>query len=204
MSDQVELQKIVGQVAAAYFSGNHVTPSEIPAVIANIAASIGAVGPPAAEEPAEVVEASKLTPAQIRRSVTRDAIISFEDNRRYKMLRRHLASRGMSPDEYRSKWGLPSDYPMVAPGYSETRSTLAKARGLGGRKLASTPAEPAASPAAEAPAPARPRQSKGGRTPARAAAAATPVPSVQGPDAPASDGWTKPRRRGPIRSRSKT
>ncbi|HKR24715.1 MAG TPA: MucR family transcriptional regulator, partial [Allosphingosinicella sp.] len=144
MSDQIELQKIVGQVAAAYFNGNHVTPSEIPMVIANITASIRAVGAPAAEEAAEAVEASKLTPVQIRKSVTHDAIISFEDNRRYKMLRRHLASRGMSPDEYRRKWGLPSDYPMVAPGYSETRSNLAKERGLGGRKPVSAPAAVAA------------------------------------------------------------
>src|SRR5690242_646669 len=132
MTDETDLRKIVADVAAAYFNNSHVTPSEIQTVIANIAQSLMAVGAPA-PEPAEAPPARpKLTPAQVRRSITPDGIISFEDGKSYKTMRRHLAVRGLTPAEYREKWGLPKDYPMVAPSYSETRSQLARASGLGG------------------------------------------------------------------------
>ena len=152
MSDQIELQQIVGEVAAAYFSNNHVTPSEISVVISNIATSIAAVG--AARDVVEEVaappepEQPKLTPAQIRRSITQDKLISFEDGKGYKTLRRHLAVKGLTPDDYRSKWGLPKDYPMVSPAYSETRSSMAKARGFGNRFSVPGPTAPAPSAAA--------------------------------------------------------
>lgn len=152
MSDSIELQKIVGQVAAAYFGNSHVSPAEIPAVINQIANSLAVVGAPAIEAPVETPEQAKLTPAQIRKSITPAALISFEDNKGYKTLRRHLATRGLTPDEYRAKWGLPKDYPMVAPSYSEARSKLAKALGLGNRVTGqSAPAElqPAVAPPAE-------------------------------------------------------
>jgi predicted transcriptional regulator len=67
----------------------------------------------------------------VRRSVTPDYLISLEDGRQYKSLKRHLASRGMTPDEYRAKWGLPKDYPMVAANYAAMRADLAKRIGLG-------------------------------------------------------------------------
>jgi predicted transcriptional regulator len=153
VSDQIELQKIVGEVAAAYFNNSHVTPSEIPVVINNIAASIAAVGAaPAVEAPTpEQPELPKLTPAQIRRSITHDQIISFEDGKGYKTLRRHLAVKGLTPDDYRNKWGLPKDYPMVAPGYSAARSSLAKAAGFGSRLTVAAPAAPAAASVAPVP-----------------------------------------------------
>lgn len=82
-----------------------------------------------------VAEQPELVPAvPIKKSVTHDWLISLEDGKKYKMLRRHLALRGMTPDKYRAKWGLPDSYPMVAPGYSEVRSKLAIDRGLGTRK----------------------------------------------------------------------
>lgn len=134
MSDKIELQKIVGEVAAAYLSNCPVAPSEIPAVISNIAASITAVGSaPAVEAPAEAPQHPTATAAQIRKSIGHDRLISFEDGKGYKTLRRHLAVKGLTPEEYRSKWGLPKDYPMVAPSYRETRSNLAKAAGFGSR-----------------------------------------------------------------------
>jgi predicted transcriptional regulator len=159
MSDDLEIKKIVGQVAAAYFGNSHVTPSEIATVINQIANSLAEVGAPtpAPKAVAPEAEEKKLTPAQIRRSITPDAIISFEDNRPYKTMRRHLAARGMTPDEYRSKWGLPRDYPMVAPSYSEMRSNFAKERGLGARGRLNAPAAPLAD--AAGPAPAEPPQS---------------------------------------------
>lgn len=205
MTDELELKKIVGEVAAAYFGNSHVTPNEIASVISQIASSIAAVGVAAPEAPVEAAEQTKLTPAQIRRSITREALISFEDNKPYKTMRRHLASRGMTPEEYRTKWGLPRDYPMVAPAYSEARSNLAKERGLGGRLRPPTPtapqaqpeaaAEPAAQPATEAAAPTR-RMSR-----VAAARAATPR-SVKGAEA-SSAGAAKRRRSAPALRRTK-
>jgi len=164
--DELDLRKIVADVAAAYFSNSHVTPSEISNVIGQIAASLSAVGGPVPEAPAEVPEGPKLTPVQIRKSITRDALVSFEDNKPYKTLRRHLAVKGLTPEQYRDKWGLPKDYPMVAPAYSERRSSMARALGLG-RQLSSRtrPAEPAPAPSGAAPkaprkAPGRPRKAK--------------------------------------------
>lgn len=145
MSDDTDLRYIVADIAAAYFRKNHVTPSEIPTVISQIAVSLSAAGPAVVENHPEPSARPKLSPAQIRKSVTRHALISFEDSKPYQTLRPHLAARGLSPEEYRSKWGLPDDYPMIAPSYREARASLAKARGFGARAaLNAAPAEPAA------------------------------------------------------------
>lgn len=138
MADEnTQLRELVAEVAAAYFSNSHVTPADIPNVISQIAASLGAVGGGAAAGEAEEAPSirEKTTPAQIRKSMTPEALISFEDGKAYKTLRRHLAVKGLSPEQYREKWGLPDDYPMVAPAYSAARSQMAKALGLG-RKAA--------------------------------------------------------------------
>ena len=129
------LRQLVAQVAAAYFSNSHVNPSEIPNVISQIAASLGGVNDGSGQIASEESSAAgpKLSRAQIKKSITADALVSFEDNKPYKTLRRHLATRGLSPEQYREKWGLPSDYPMVAPNYSAARSQLAKSLGLGQR-----------------------------------------------------------------------
>jgi len=152
LADESNLKQFVAEVAAAYFSNNHVTPAEIPNVVAQIARSLsgvtasGVAPPDAAEGPApESDPPVKLTPSQVRKSITRDALISFEDNRPYKTLRRHLSVRGLTPDQYRAKWGLPGGYPMVAPSYSEARSTMAKALGLGNLRRAAV-AEAAGAP----------------------------------------------------------
>lgn len=141
------LRDRVAEVSAAYFANSHVGVSEIGAVIAQIAQSLGAVGGAPAEPVASEVEAlagRKLTPAQIKKSISPDVLISFEDGRPYKTLRRHLSVRGLTPEQYREKWGLPSDYPMVSPNYSETRSRMAKQLGLGGREgVGAAPALPA-------------------------------------------------------------
>ncbi len=173
MSDTIELQKIVGQIAAAYFSNSHVSPTEIPTVINQIANSLGAVGAPAVEPAVEAPEKTNLTTAQIRKSITPDALISFEDNKRYKTLRRHLGVRGLTPDEYRAKWGLPKDYPMVAPSYSQARSNMAKALGLGSRVNGQAqPTPPAAAPKAS---PKRRTKSAGAGARTRKTKAAAPT-----------------------------
>ena len=130
------LRELVSDVAAAYFSNTHVAPTEISGVLDQIAARLGAIGgafPTAsAEGPAAVLEhgmpapSPRPTAAQIRQSVKPDGIISFEDGRSYKTLRRHLSRLGLTPGQYRQKWGLPPDYPMVAPNLSAVRSELAR------------------------------------------------------------------------------
>ena len=141
MSDENKLRDLVAQVASAYFSNSHVNPGEISAIINQIAASLGAVKELGADEIAAVVqpEQIKLTSAQIRKSVTPDAILSFEDGKPYKTMKRHLSQRGLSPADYLAKWGLPKDYPMVAPSYSAKRSALAKSAGLGQKSARPAP-----------------------------------------------------------------
>jgi predicted transcriptional regulator len=137
-----KLRELVAEVAAAYFSNSHVGISEIPNVLSRIASSLAGVGeavdqtaqPDPAAAPVESRQI-KLTPAQIRKSITDDGLISFEDGRPYKTLKRHLAVRGLTPAQYREKWGLASDYPIVAPSYSARRSDLARTLGLGQKGL---------------------------------------------------------------------
>jgi predicted transcriptional regulator len=136
----------VAEVAAAYFANSHVNVAEISTVIGGIAKSLGAIGEvaaPSAVAEEETAEKPKLTPAQIRKSITPAALISFEDGRPYKTLRRHLAVKGLTPDEYREKWGLPKDYPMVAANYSAARSQMAKELGLGNRRKTTAAPPPA-------------------------------------------------------------
>jgi predicted transcriptional regulator len=128
------LRELVAEVAAAYFSNSHVAPSEIPTVVKQIASSLSAVSSAvSAEAPIAVhePEVKKPTPGQIRKSITPEGLISFEDGRSYKTLRRHLANRSLTPDQYREKYGLPTDYPMTSPAYSAMRSEMAKTIGLG-------------------------------------------------------------------------
>jgi predicted transcriptional regulator len=121
---------MVSDVVSAYVSNNHVASADLPALIATVHAAIsGLAGSAVAEAPAAATE--KPTPAQIRKSVTREALISFIDGKPYKTLKRHLTKHGLDPVGYRQRFGLPADYPMVCPAYSETRSNLAKALGLG-------------------------------------------------------------------------
>ncbi|TWB18832.1 MucR family transcriptional regulator [Nitrospirillum amazonense] len=122
------------QLVAAYLSnpGNQLAPGELPALINATFASLSTLG----QEAPITAEPEKLTPAvSIRKSVTPDYIVCLEDGKKLKMLKRHLRTAyGLSPDEYRARWGLPADYPMVAPNYAEQRSGLAKAIGLGKRE----------------------------------------------------------------------
>jgi len=132
--DNEHLRELVADVAAAYFSNTHVPAADIPVVIQQIAASLTAVSTgmaAATQEATEEPSAPKLTSAQVRKSILPDALISFEDGKSYRTLKRHLSTRGLTPEQYREKWGLPRDYPMVAASYSEARSAMAKSLGLG-------------------------------------------------------------------------
>jgi predicted transcriptional regulator len=117
---------LAADIVGAYVTRNNVPASELPGLIAATHAALAKLDAP----PAPAVE-KPTPPIPIRKSVTPDAIISLEDGKPYKSLKRHLAGRGLTPEQYRQKWGLPHDYPMVAPNYAAARSELAKASGLG-------------------------------------------------------------------------
>ncbi|WP_374273846.1 MucR family transcriptional regulator [Brevundimonas sp.] len=125
-------------IVIAYVSNNKVEAGELPGLISSIHGSLGGLGQPV-EEPA--VDETKSR-AEIRRSITDEALISFLDGKPYRTLKRHLTTKGMTPDEYRTRFGLGADYPMVHPTYSARRSELAKSIGLGarGRGAKSAPA----------------------------------------------------------------
>lgn len=123
-----DLLRMVVDIVAAYLSNNQVPSSQVPDIIHAVSSSLNSLDeqPPAA--PAETAKPA----ASIRRSVTPDYIICLEDGKKLKMLKRHLRTTyNMTPEEYRTKWSLPPDYPMVAPNYAEQRSDLAKRIGLG-------------------------------------------------------------------------
>jgi predicted transcriptional regulator len=118
---------LTADIVAAHVSNNTVAVSDLPVLISNVHGALsGLSGPTAAPQ-------APLEPAvPIRNSVKRDFIVCLEDGKKLKMLKRHLMTHyGMTPDDYRTKWGLAADYPMVAPAYAEQRRDLAKAIGLG-------------------------------------------------------------------------
>jgi len=135
----ISLIALTATIAEAFVTRNKVSPSELPELIRTVHGSLAqATGQ--AEEPAE--EIAKPTAAQIRKSITGDRLISFEDGKPYATLKRHLTRLGMTPADYRAKWDLPGDYPMTAPSYSARRSELAKQLGLGqGGRKAKAPAK---------------------------------------------------------------
>lgn len=132
-SDQpFDAVKLAGELVAAYISNNSLPVNELPALLRAVHETIANLGSGAAPAAAEATpEVTKVTPAQIRKSVQTDGIVSFIDGRTYKTLKRHLTSKGLTPESYRERFGLPRDYPMVAPSYAEMRSALARSIGLG-------------------------------------------------------------------------
>ncbi|MGT2482152.1 MucR family transcriptional regulator (plasmid) [Methylobacterium oryzae CBMB20] len=122
----------MGGIVAAYVSNNSVPPSELPALIAQVHSAVfGLTSGDGTSYATTDAQIEKPTPAQIRKSVRDDGIVSFIDGRSYKTLKRHLSANGLDPHSYRERYGLPADYPMVAAEYAERRSALAKAIGLG-------------------------------------------------------------------------
>ena len=132
---------LAADIVSAFVSNNAVPSAELPALIASVHSALAKVANGQTEKPAE----APVPPVSIKKSITPDFLISLEDGRRYKSLKRHLKGRGLTPEQYREKWGLPRDYPMVAPNYAKQRSELAKALGLGQlRRNRAAGSEPAA------------------------------------------------------------
>lgn len=136
-ADYVEM---AAEIVSAYVSNNPVRPSDLGALIGTVHQALNGLSGPT--EPA-IEQVEKPTPAQIKKSITPDALISFEDGKPYKSMKRHLNGRGLTPEAYRTKYGLPVDYPMTSASYSAQRSELARSLGLGNyRKGVGKVAEP--------------------------------------------------------------
>ena len=126
-----KLLELTSEIVSAHVSNNHVPASELSAAIETVFARLSSLEV-VTEEPVELVPA-----VPIKKSVTDDHIICLEDGKKLKMLKRHLVTAyGMTPEDYRAKWGLPYDYPMVAPAYARKRQELAKKIGLGRKRAA--------------------------------------------------------------------
>ena len=123
--EQDSLIELTAEIVAAYVSNNRVGAAEVSDLIGRVHMALQNT---ANGEP-EVAPPAPATP--IKRSVSADYIVCLEDGKRFKSLKRHLNTHGLSPAEYRAKWGLPADYPMVAPNYARARSDLAREMGLG-------------------------------------------------------------------------
>lgn len=132
--DRSELLALTSEIVSSHVSNNAVNQQDLSSMIENVFSTLEGLGAPK-EEPTE-----ELKPAvSIKKSVTDEHIICLEDGRKLKMLKRHLATAySMTPEEYRARWGLPHDYPMVAPAYARKRQELAKKIGLGRKPAAKT------------------------------------------------------------------
>ncbi|MGI9449526.1 MAG: MucR family transcriptional regulator [Geminicoccaceae bacterium] len=147
-----EITTLTAEIVGAYVGHHSVAATELPDLIATVGKELADLG----QAPAEPEEERLVPAVPIKRSVTPDHIICLEDGKKLKMLKRHLKTRyDMTPDDYRRRWGLKDDYPMVAPAYAATRSALAKKIGLGRKsgpvaKLVKAPSRRAANkPAAK-------------------------------------------------------
>ncbi|ABQ68163.1 Ros/MucR family transcriptional regulator [Rhizorhabdus wittichii] len=141
MADEIMLE-LTADIVASHLTNNKVAVGDVAELIRNVHATLTSLGQPAAEPVAE------LKPAvPIRSSIKPDYLVSLESGKKMKMLKRYLQTNyGMSPDDYRKKWGLAADYPMVAPNYAETRRNLAVKSGLGRKKEVAPPPPKARKP----------------------------------------------------------
>ena len=128
-SNSANLIDLAADIVSAYVSNNTVQSAELPSLISDVYAALQRTSSGVAPEP----QPEPLKPAvPVKKSVTPDHIVCLEDGKKFKSLKRHLRTQyNMTPEEYREKWGLPADYPMVAPNYAQARSDLAKKMGLG-------------------------------------------------------------------------
>ena len=125
---EADLVDLSAEIVCAYVSHNALSVGDLPKLIADVHSALSSLSGASAAAPE--VELKPAVP--VRKSIAPDYIVCLEDGKKFKSLKRHLRTHyNLTPEEYREKWGLPADYPMVAPSYSETRSRLAKDNGLG-------------------------------------------------------------------------
>jgi predicted transcriptional regulator len=123
-----DILRLASDIVAAYVSNNPLPVSELPSMIKSVHTTLGGLSGGISADP----QTAQKPAVNVKKSITPEYIICLEDGKKLKMLKRYLRSRyGLSPEEYRAKWGLPADYPMVAPNYAAQRSEFAKKIGLG-------------------------------------------------------------------------
>lgn len=129
MTTNADTIEMAAGIVAAYVGANSVPATDLPVLIQNVYRSLATLG----DSNVQTAPPAELVPAvSPKKSITPDYLICLEDGKKFKSLKRHLRVRyGLSPEQYRTKWGLPADYPMVAPNYAKARSELAKEMGLG-------------------------------------------------------------------------
>ncbi|ACL62806.1 MucR family transcriptional regulator [Methylobacterium nodulans] len=157
LKPETETIGLTANIVSAYVSNNVVPAAELPELIAIVDRALDELSKPATPVVEEVL---KPTAAQIRKSITPDHLISFIDGKPYKSMKRHLTKNGLTPAEYRQQYGLPANYPMVAPNYAAQRSELAKSLGLGQMRRQRA-AEKRADTDAKVSAPAEPKKGRG-------------------------------------------
>ena len=139
MEDKLDMIEMTAEIVAAYVEKNAISVTDLPGLIQSVHKALVSVA-----GGGEAVEAPPKEPAvPVRRSITPEHLVCLEDGRKFKSLKRHLRTKyNLSPEDYRAKWGLAKDYPMVAPNYAKARSELAKQMGLGqGGRQAAKPAK---------------------------------------------------------------
>lgn len=145
IADKPDLLALTADIVSAHVANNSVAVGDLPALISNVHRSLASLG----ATPASAADEELKPAVSVRASIKPDYIVCLEDGKKLKMLKRHLMTHyQLTPDAYRAKWKLPSDYPMVAPAYAEQRRSLAKKIGLG-RKGRGAPPQPEPKPAAE-------------------------------------------------------
>ena len=183
--DTETLLALTADIVSAHVGNNSVGVGDLPALIVSVHAALANLGAPAVEE-----APAKAPAVSVRASIRPDYLVCLEDGKKLKMLKRHLMTHyQLTPAAYRAKWNLPADYPMVAPNYAESRRALAKAIGLGRKKVAAAPA---------APAPAKVKAKAAPAPKAKAVAAKAPARAKKAPAAdavPAAEPAAKPRRK---------
>jgi predicted transcriptional regulator len=148
LTEQRDFVDLTTDIVAAYVANNSVPVADLPTLLSGVHAALAGLGAPSASAEPKV---EKLTPAQIRKSITPDALISFIDGKPYKTLKRHLTGNGLTMEEYRQRFGLPVDYPSTAASYSAMRAEFARSNGLGQRRKAAAKAAVVAETIAEPP-----------------------------------------------------
>src|ERR687884_1279549 len=134
--------ELAADLVSAFVSNNPVPAAELPALIGTVHAALTKMANGSSQQPTE--EPKKAPAVSVKKSVQPDYIVCLEDRKMFKSLKRHLRTvYDLTPDQYRAKWGLPADYPMVAPNYAAARSELAKSMGLGARRRKTPDPEPA-------------------------------------------------------------
>jgi predicted transcriptional regulator len=127
-----EPMQLTAELVAAYVSNNNVPKGDLPNLLLAVHSAISRLG--TESSPAAPQVEPQQPAVTIRKSITPDYLICLEDGKKFKSLRRHLTALGLTPEQYRKKWNLPSDYPMVAPKYSAARAALARQFGLGNQR----------------------------------------------------------------------